>query len=66
MSAIEKTKRIEAERALRIARETLEKIALGYSDDPVREADEALIQMFKVGKKQPLQGLVGHDRRATR
>lgn len=62
--ATEKAKRIEAEAGLRIARRCLEKIAYGHSRDPQAEANEALDEMFCVEKKQPLQGLVGHGRRA--
>lgn len=62
MSAIEKTKRVEAEATLRIARTCLEKISQGHSRDAVRDASAALDEMFRVGKKQQLQGLVGHAR----
>ncbi len=62
-AAVEKQKRIEAEAVARIARVCLERIALGHSRNPEKDADEALGEMFRVGRKQPLQGLVGHERR---
>jgi hypothetical protein len=60
--AIEKAKRIAAEEAARIARSALEKIANGHSRNPEEDAQDALDRMWQSGKKQPLQGLVGHAR----
>ena len=64
MSAvIEKEKRIIAEKQLTVARRVLEKIGYGHSVLPERDALEALDEMFRIGPKQQLQGLVGHERR---
>ena len=62
-AAIEKAKRIEAEAALRIARTALEKIGHGHSHNPDSDALEALEELYRVGRRAPLQGLVGHERR---
>lgn len=62
-SEIEKAKRLEAEAVARVARVALEKIALGRSRDPESDANDALMEMHRAGRKQPLQGLVGHERR---
>jgi hypothetical protein len=58
-AAIEKAKRIEAESVARVARQALEKIACGHSRNPQRDAEEALDEMYRAGKKAPLQGIVG-------
>ncbi|MDE2096810.1 MAG: hypothetical protein KGL39_06145 [Patescibacteria group bacterium] len=63
-AAIEKAKRIEAEKQLTVARRCLEKIGNRHSHDPERDALEAIDEMFRVGQKQPLQALVGHERRS--
>lgn len=61
-AAIEKAKRLQAERALTVALRALEKIAHGHAYGRVESvASEALEEMFRVGLKQPLQGLVGHE-----
>lgn len=60
---IEKAKRIEAEQALKIAKDALVKIAYGHSSNEQDTASSALDKMHQLGRKQPLQGLVGHDRR---
>jgi hypothetical protein len=62
-AAIEKAKRLEAEAQATIARRVLERIAYGHSRDPVSDANDALSEMYRVGKKAPLQGLVGHEGR---
>lgn len=59
-AAIEKAKRIEAEVVARIARLALEKIGHGHSNYPENDALEALDEMHRAGRKQPLQGVVGH------
>lgn len=64
-AAIEKSRRIEAEKQASIAQRALQKIAHGHSRNPERDAADALDEMFRHGPKQPLQGLVGgvsHDR----
>jgi len=61
--AIEKAKRIEAEESLRVAKDALEKIAYGHSSNAQDTASSALDKMHQLGRKQPLQGLVGHERR---
>lgn len=63
-AAIEKAKRIEAESALRIARLALEKIGHGHSRSLENDALTALDEMFRAGRKQPLQALVRHERRS--
>lgn len=60
-AAIEKSKRIEAEKQLAIARRCLEKIGHNHSRNPENDALEALEQMFRAGRKQPLQAIVGHN-----
>lgn len=65
-AAIEKAKRIEAEAQVRIAKNALEKIGYGHSRRPDLDALDALEQIFRAGKKQPLQGIVGHERRNSR
>lgn len=63
-AAIEKAKRVQAEAALCIARRALEKIATGYHNNKSNNiAADALDEMFRAGPKQPLHGLVGHERR---
>ena len=64
MAEIEKMRRIEAEKQLTVARRCLEKIGNGHSRSPEQDALEAIDEMFRVGQKQPLQGLVGHERRS--
>ena len=54
---------IDLQQALRIARSALENIKNGHSRNPEREAEEALDRMWPLERKQPLQGLVGHERR---
>lgn len=63
-AATEKARRLDAEAALTIARRALEKIAHGHAHGRVESvASEALDEMFRVGQKQPLQGIVGHEHR---
>lgn len=63
MSAAEKTRIVELQRQLKIARDALTKIATGHSGNPQSTADDALYSMFPLDQKQPLQALVGHERR---
>ena len=65
-ASIEKAKRIEAEAVIKVARLALEKIANGLSRDSEITALEALSEMYRVGKKAPLQGLVGYQERGSR
>ena len=59
-SAIEKAKRIEAEACLKVARDALEKIAYGHSSNEQDTASSALDKIHQLGRKVPLQGIVGH------
>jgi hypothetical protein len=52
---------IHLQKSLRIARKALERIHHG-SRDPERIASDALDALFQLEPKQPLQGVVGHDR----
>jgi len=51
---------IELQRALRVARTTLEKIAYGHARNPESDAENALDAMRRLEPKQQLQTLVGH------
>lgn len=54
---------IELQRQVRIAKVALTKVAARANRvDLVMLAENALDEMFKNDPKQPLQGLVGHDR----
>lgn len=53
---------IELQKSLRIARSALERIASGHAGNPMSVADNALIEMWKLDKKQPLQTILGHER----
>lgn len=55
---------IELQKALKIARDTLEKIKDGRSRNPEADADDALYRMMPLDRKYPIQGLVGHERRS--
>lgn len=57
---------IELQRQLKIARAALATIARQYSSNPHLVEDQALQDMRPLDKKQPLHGLVGHERRAGR
>lgn len=59
----DKQRIVELQKSLRIARTCLEKIYYGHSHHPHRDAEAALEQIWKLDQKQPLQGLVGHERR---
>lgn len=63
MSAAEKTRIVELQHQLKIARDALTKIATGHTMNPQSTADDALYSMFPLDQKQPLHGLVGHERR---
>jgi hypothetical protein len=54
---------VALQKQLKIARDTLNRIAAG-SRDPELAAVNALDELWKLDRKQPLQGLVGHERRA--
>lgn len=65
MSAAEKNRIVELQRQLKIARDALTKIANGHHrPSPESVAGDALYSMFPLDQKWPLQGLVGHERRA--
>lgn len=53
---------VELQRQLKIARGALGRIMSGCRD-PEAVADNALTAMWPSDQKQPLQGLVGHERR---
>lgn len=58
---------IELQRSLKIAREALERIKSGHCGSaPHRIAEDALDRIWPLEQKQPLQGLVGHERRTSR
>ena len=62
MSVRDKERIIELNKAIKIAKTALEKIKHGSSN--VEDiAEDALCEMFPLEAKQPLQGLVGHDKR---
>jgi hypothetical protein len=61
--ATDKQRLVETQSQLRLARFALEKIAHHHTDRPDMVAEAALEEIFRVGPKQPLQGLVGHERR---
>jgi hypothetical protein len=53
---------IALQRSLKIARDALTRIKAGTSRaDHI--AEDALDEMFRLERMQPLQGLVGHERR---
>lgn len=52
---------VELQRSLRIARNALERIQAGRRNAE-SIAEEALEELFKLEQKQPLQGVVGHER----
>jgi hypothetical protein len=56
---------VELQKSLRIARRALEAIKDGYRH-PEGMASDALDAMFPLEKKQPLQGVVGHEGRRCR
>jgi hypothetical protein len=59
----DKQRIIDLQKALKIARATLEKIRYGSSSNPEGDAETALEQMWPLERKQSLQGLVGHAHR---
>ena len=61
----EQVRIIQLQKSLRIARMALERIKYGHHNAGHIAAD-ALDEMFKLEPKQPLQGLVGHDRKPSR
>lgn len=58
----DKTRIIELQRQVRIARNALDRIKHG-TNSPEGIATDALYEMMALDPKQPLQGLVGHERR---
>lgn len=63
MSKESKTRIIELQKSLRIAREALEKIKWGHAHpNSATVAADALDEMFRLEQKQQLQGLCGHER----
>jgi Mg-chelatase subunit ChlD len=54
----DKTRIIELQRQIRIAKRALERLKAGGC--PI--AGDALYEMMPLDRKQPLQGLVGHER----
>ena len=59
----DKDRIVDLQKQVRIARTALNKIVTGNTRN-VRHADiaiEALDDMWRVGQKQSLQGLVGHE-----
>ena len=59
----DKDRIIDLQKSLRIAKEALERIAYGHAHNVQDCASSALDKMWKLEPKQPLQGLVGHERR---
>lgn len=62
----DKDRIIALQRQLKIARDALTRICSGeeqYSNRSTRVAETALDEMWRLDPKQPLQGLVGHERR---
>lgn len=55
---------IHLQKQVRIARLALEAVQRGEGD-PYEAATTALDELFKLDQKQPLQGLVGHERRSA-
>ena len=55
---------IDLQRQLKIARAALSEISLGRRD-PVPIAIQAIDEIWALDKKQPLQGLVGHEKRQS-
>jgi hypothetical protein len=57
---------IDMQKALKIAREALEKIKYGHSRiESAKLAENALDEMWRLSAKQPMQALCGHERRKT-
>ncbi len=59
----DKARIIELQRSNKIAREALQKILHGTCD-PIGLAEDALYRMMPLEKTQPLQGLLGHERKS--
>ena len=56
------TRIVELQRSLNVARDALERIKAGTNHSQDIAAD-ALDELFRLERAQPLQGLVGHERR---
>lgn len=54
---------IDLQAQIKIAREALERIRDQHTSHPHNLAANALDSMFALERKQPLQGLVGHERK---
>lgn len=61
----DKTRIIELQRSLKIARTALEKIRHGHSRNPERDAEDALDEMRPLEPQVQLQGICGHAPRHT-
>lgn len=61
----DKTRIIELQRQLKIARQAFEKIKCNGSHRAPEIADEALYEMMPLDPKRPLQGLCGHEPRRS-
>lgn len=62
----DKNRIVDLQKQVRIARTALEHIKMideSYSNRSVRIAESALDEIWKLDPKQPLQGVVGHERR---
>ena len=55
---------IDLQKSLKIARDALELIRHGHSRNPEATAEKALDAMWPLERKQQIQGLVGHEKRA--
>lgn len=60
----DKQRIVDLQRSLRIAKMALERIKCSSYGDAGRIAEAALDEIWPLERKQPLQGLVGHERRA--
>lgn len=59
----EKDRIVSLQGQLKIARDALNRISCGCRD-PELAAVNALDDIWKLDRKQPLQGIVGHERRS--
>jgi hypothetical protein len=62
----DKKRVVELQKSLKIARDALERIAHAHTSSASDTASMALDLMWKLEPKQPLQYLVGHERRPRR
>ena len=54
---------VDLQQKVKIARDALTRIATGQARNPAGVADDALTAIWQLDTKQPLQHLVGHERR---